>query len=194
MDSGLRRNDTEEGKTMTQIPTISRGSAPSNTPVSLTEAKAHLRVAHTSEDAQITGYINAATYAAERFLRRSLITQGWVLSFDDYAASEVSLPRGPVQTISSVNLIARDGVSTTVASSSYYIKSDRETIAFDAAPFSHRVEIHYVAGYGVAADVPEPIRQGILQHIAQMYGERSGHVPVSSAIRSLYEPFRKVFI
>jgi uncharacterized phiE125 gp8 family phage protein len=55
---------------------------PTIEPVSLAEAKAHLRVTEADDDALIAGYILAARHAAESYIRGALITQTWDYSLD----------------------------------------------------------------------------------------------------------------
>jgi len=57
---------------------------PAVTPVTLAEAKAHLKVTDTSEDAEIILWIEAATCIAEVFLNRQLVTQTWALFLDRF--------------------------------------------------------------------------------------------------------------
>jgi uncharacterized phiE125 gp8 family phage protein len=57
---------------------------PAVEPVSLAEAKLHLRVDITDDDALITGLIQGARYAAENMCRRVMVTQSWGLTLDGF--------------------------------------------------------------------------------------------------------------
>jgi hypothetical protein len=59
-------------------------SAPAVEPVSLAEAKAHLRVDVSDDDALITALIIAARQHAETITRRALVTQSWKGVFDQF--------------------------------------------------------------------------------------------------------------
>lgn len=61
-----------------------RVTPPAIEPVTLDEAKAHLRVDINAEDSLITRLISDAREWVERFLRRSLITQTWALYLDAF--------------------------------------------------------------------------------------------------------------
>lgn len=61
-------------------------TAPSVEPVSLIEAKAHLRVDVTDDDGYISALIVAARQAAETITRRALITQSWAVTLDQFPA------------------------------------------------------------------------------------------------------------
>lgn len=171
------------------VPYIEQATAPASEPLTLTETKEFLRVETSGDDDMITRMIAVARIAAEQYLRRSLITQSWKVSFDDYAPQEVNLPRGTIQSITSAKLIARDGTETLISASNYYL-SARRKLVFDIAPMSHRVEIVYSAGYGDASTVPENIKQGMLSHVSRMYDERSANVPIVKSAITLYEPYR----
>ncbi|WP_407809690.1 head-tail connector protein, partial [Staphylococcus aureus] len=51
------------------------------------------------------------------------------------------------------------------------------------------VAIEFVAGWESAEEVPEPIRQGILQHVAASYSNKvCAEIPEGA--KALYDPFR----
>src|SRR5688572_29997630 len=84
---------------MTRNRLLTRVSAPASEPLTLAEAKLYLRVDHTNEDALIGDMIVAARMTAESWLKRSLISQAWKLSYDDGIPDIVWLPMGPVSSI-----------------------------------------------------------------------------------------------
>lgn len=170
---------------------LARVTPPATEPLTLAEAKLFLRVDGTAEDALITDLMVAARMAAEEHLRQSLITQSWKLAFDDYAPEETFLPRGPVTGITSVTQFARDGSSTLVSSSTYYLNAAKHTLIFDTVPLAFRVEIVYGTGYGDATAVPKPLKQGILAHMAAMYESRDEGAALPPAAVALYQPFRE---
>lgn len=59
-------------------------SAPIDTPVTLDEAKSHLRVDYDDDDALIQELLQAATDYCESFLGRALIDQTWELALDSF--------------------------------------------------------------------------------------------------------------
>ncbi len=177
---------------MTITPYISQVIAPTSEPLTLTEAKLYLRVDHSDDDAVITRMIAASRRKAESYVRRSLITQSWRLMFDDYAPTIFALPRGPVQSITHVKLIAKDGAETTLDASAYHTTAGNKKLVFDISPMAHLVEVQYVAGYGEAADVPVAIKQGMLGHIATMYDTRDITVAPDGITCSLYDDFREI--
>jgi uncharacterized phiE125 gp8 family phage protein len=165
---------------------------PATEPLTLAEAKLFLRVDGSTEDSLITSMVSAVRIAAEQYLSRSLITQSWKLAYDDYLLSVTALPLGPVQSITSVTLVARDGSTTIVDSNTYYLSAKKDRLNFDATPFATRVEVVYAAGYGNAANVPEPIKQGMLQHLASLYTNRTASGAIPEIALSLYTPFKQV--
>lgn len=164
--------------------------APALEPVTLAEAKLYLRLDGTAEDSLVQTLILTARQAAEVYLRRSLITQTWKLTLQEMC-TQVELPRGPVQAVTLVQAIAKDGSVATVSSATYRLNASKRVIEFDAVVSAHRLEITYIAGYGNAAsDVPSPIRAGMLSHIAQLFdGRGDADIP-----HALYTPFCEVGI
>jgi uncharacterized phiE125 gp8 family phage protein len=167
---------------------------PAAEPLTLAEAKLYLRVDGTDEDALITDLITAARMAGEKALRRSLITQAWKLAYDCEAPLRVPLPLGPVQAIASVTQITREGSETVMDPEAYTLNAAQDALLFDSPPIAFRLEIVYTAGYGSnAADVPRPLKQGMLAHIALLYDNREqGGGSLPPATLALYEPFRGV--
>ena len=170
-------------------------SAPSIEPVSLADAKLHLRVIDTAEDTLITLMIAAARRYAEAYTGRSFISQGWRLVMDSFPGPgqmgvpfgrayglpphAVLLERGPVTAITSITYTAMDGTTQTMPSTDYV--SDltgpvaRVTPVFGKIwpipmPQIGAAQVNFTAGYGTAAtDVPEGIRHWILMRVGTLY-------------------------
>lgn len=171
---------------------LRRELEPTTEPLSLAEAKLYLRVDGSDEDSLITDIIAAVREAAEDYLRRSLITQNWSVTYDDYAPGCTPLPNGPVQAVLDVKTINRDGLETVVSDMTYALNAAMTQLTFDTVPLAHQVKVSYVAGYGDAADVPESIRQGMLMHLAALYDNRLQGMTLPAASISLYKPFREM--
>lgn len=110
-------------------------TAPATTPISLDQAKAHLRVVDNDEDDLITALIIAATDYVETLLGRALIDQTWELVLDAFPASDpfatdtipdiadgaIKIPKPPLIEVISINYADESGNDQVVASSSYYV-------------------------------------------------------------------------
>lgn len=168
----------------TQRLTLKRTSDPASEPVSLGEAKNHLRVDISDDDDLITALITAAREYVEEASRRALITQTWRLSLPQFpAAVEIELPRPPLQSVTSVTYTDSDGSSSTFASSKYSVDTDSEPgrvrLVYgedwpsDTLAETNPVQITYVAGYGDgSSDVPQRWRQAILLTVGHWYENR----------------------
>jgi uncharacterized phiE125 gp8 family phage protein len=85
-------------------------TAPTVEPVTLTEAKAHCIVEHTSDDTIITGFIAAARRHIEWRINRPIMRQKWRLYLDQFC-DPIDLLKRPVISIDAVNYIDSDGVT-----------------------------------------------------------------------------------
>ncbi len=178
---------------MTHTHALTLASAPATEPLTLAETKTYLKIENTNDDTLITSLITLVRKAAEDFLCASLITQSWKISYDKYAPSCVYLPMGPIIAITSVTVFARDGSSSVMAASTYYLTSGNRKLVFDASPIGHRIEIIYTAGYGTSgAYVPSPIRYGMLAHLAAVYDGRVGDRDIPKQAVEFYLPYRGV--
>ena len=183
-------------------------SAPAAEPISLAEAKAHLRIDADDEDALIGQLIVAARMFAERNLGLALITQGWSYFLDFWPRSScVTLPTSPVQSVSAVILHDGAGGSTTLDADDYAVDvlSQPARLVLNGAtpPVVARAlnafEIAFTAGYGDAAsDVPAPIRQALNLLVAHWFERREpvvlgvGATEVPSTVAGLLLPYRRV--
>ncbi len=187
-------------------------SGPAVEPVSLAEAKAHLRVDHASEDALIQSLVLASRLHVEAGLGLALVTQFWRLVRDDWPADGfVILPLRPVQAIEAVNVETAPGAVTTLAATDYALEAagasagDGQRLVATGAGWpgpSTRIDgigIDLRAGFGdTAADVPEPIRQAILMLVAHWYEHRdpieigTAAARIPTAVGDLLKPYRQV--
>ncbi len=154
-------------------------AAPSETPISLTEAKAWLRQTGSGDDALIGSLIGAATGWLDGYsgiLGRCLVTQTWRQDFDCWAKC-LRLPM-PAATIASVKYRASAGTLSTVAAEDYSLKADElgSYVRFDD-DFSfpgdlaetQAILVEFTAGYGAATAVPEPIKLAIRLKLGHAY-------------------------
>ena len=161
-----------------------RTVAPAATPVSLAEAKEHLRVDHTAEDTLIQIYLDAAVSALDGWsgqLGRALVTQTWRQDFDAFPPSDMlRLPFPDAQSVS-VAYTDENGSDQTLATSEYHLVQDYTSSAIELAENStwpntddvpDAVRVTTVVGYGDAADVPADLKAAILIHIGHMYENR----------------------
>lgn len=163
---------------------------PATEPVTLDQAKQHLRVDHDADDTLITTLIEAARHLVEGRLKQSLVTQTWDFYLDGwyeevlnyypgrYAAREVVyLAKGPVQSVASVKYLDGSGVLATWAPSEYIVTPGlpgRITPAYSRTfpttlPVVDSVVIRYTAGYST---VPGNLRAAMLLVIGHLYENR----------------------
>lgn len=171
---------------------LKRSVQPVTEPLSLAEAKLYLRVDGSAEDSVIMDMIVAVREAAEEYLHKSLITQSWVLTYEDYAPNRVSLPKGPVLNLTNVKTRDRAGNEATVNTTMYHLAATEDALHFESTVLAYEVQITYSSGYGGAEDVPASIRQGLLLHLAALYEDRLGGMALPAAAVSLYKPRRQV--
>ena len=181
-------------------------SGPAIEPVSVAEAKAHLRVDHTAEDPFIGSLIVTSRLHIEAALGLALITQSWSYFIDRWPRSgELILPLRPVQSVSAVRVWQADDSATTAAPAAYLLDGTAipPRLVWRQAPHpsggrrAKAIEVALVAGFGPnPADVPSPIRQALLLLIAHWYehrepvevGEALAPIPVS--VSELLAPYR----
>lgn len=184
-------------------------SGPQVEPLSLQEAKEHLRVDHLYEDTLISSLITASRLHVEVMLSRALIDQSWSLFLDAWPDDgRVEIPLAPVSSISAVNIYDSEGNPLPLSASHYTLDGVSEPARLVIEPGAsvtspgrsvNGIEVRFTAGYGVAAsDVPQSIRQALLLLVAHWYerrepvslGETSIKVPETAS--SLLSPYKMV--
>lgn len=180
---------------MTNIPAIKLHVQPTIEPVTLDEVKTYLRIDGESENSLITSMIKAARESAEKYMRVSINTQKWKLSFDEVAPQEVVLPYGPVNAVDSVKVFDDSETESTFSTDNYYLSAGNRSIIFKQIPSGRRIEIIYSTGISAdAAGVPVLIKQGMFTHIALMF-ERNSIIPeINTTAKSLYNFYRAVML
>lgn len=183
---------------------------PSVDPVTLAEAKAHLRVDTTADDTLITAQIKAATGWVEEHTGRQLITATWKLTLDDWPWEPwIVLARPPVISITSLKFNRDDGTVGTVDPADYFLDNSddyrrhRLVIATQGATWpsdllrpAAAVEVLYQAGYGAAgSDVPATIVTAVKMVIGTLYEHREETITGTIAAQlgvaeSLLQPYR----
>lgn len=148
-------------------------------PVTLAEAKSQCRVDSSDDDTYLETLIAAATDHVEQYTGRAIISQTWKLTLDAFSDS-ILLPKGPVQSVSSVTYYDTNGDEQTLSADDYTFdgSSDPQWIVrnSDASwPTTldgiNAVSVTFVAGYST---VPPSIRHAILLLISQWFDQRSG--------------------
>lgn len=191
---------------------------PAAPPVSLAEAKAHLRIDHDLDDAKVEGAIAGAVAHLDGYagiLGRAIVSQTWRQDFPFWPASRcLPLPLAPVASIGSVTYRpAGGGAAVTVDPASYRLlagASDPSVLlpvgfapALDCAPDA--ISVEFIAGYGLASDAnwkalcPGALRSAILLMVGDLYrftdsaalGPASA-VPMSVTVDRLLFPFRRI--
>ena len=181
---------------------------PAAEPLTLVEAKLHLKVDLSDDDVLVTALIVAARTAVENYLSRSLIEQTWRQTFCNW---RIQLERPPHIAITEVSYIDVDGDTQTLASTEYQadLSGDqpaRVVPAYGAAWPDFRTEtlnpiaVEFEAGYGDAAeDVPAPIRSAMLLMIGHLYTNREavniGNIVnvIPLAVQWLLDPYRTLY-
>jgi uncharacterized phiE125 gp8 family phage protein len=179
---------------------------PVSEPVTLAEAKAHLRVEHSADDGLLGGMIAAARLVIEQQTGRALLPQSWRLWCDAWPAADLLvLPKPPLRSVSAILLYGADDASTVWPSAAYRVESAaqpgqiqlREGQSWPSlSRMRSGLSVSFVAGYADAAAVPETLKLAIKQLVAHWYeqrGEATANVAeIPFGVTALLSPYRQV--
>ncbi|MBB5518087.1 head-tail connector protein [Amphiplicatus metriothermophilus] len=174
---------------------------PAEEPVSLDEAKAHLRVTHGEEDGLIAVYLMAARRAIETRAGLAVLAQTWRLALDRPPGAPFALPRGPVSAVAAVEIAMRDGSASPVSPDLYDVETGLGARLAPRGPWPHTdrliggVRIEFAAGWPDADAVPEEIKHAIRLLAAHFYEHREAVATervaaLPQAVEALVAPYR----
>jgi uncharacterized phiE125 gp8 family phage protein len=189
---------------------LTRTAAPSAPLLTTAEAKEHVRVEVSDDDALISALVQAATDhldADNGILGRALISQTMAYTLPDTPGSEwLSLPVPRVQSITSITYYDADNAQQTFPAESYRLAATDQdaTVQLSAGASwpvvydrADAITVTYVTGYGDAAsDVPQALRQAALLLVGHWYENREQSVigtitaTLPFAVEHLIAPYR----
>ena len=151
-------------------------------PVSLAEAKAHLRIDTTDENDLITSLITAATELAQTVTCRQFIHATFDYTLDRFPVEDyIELPRSPLSSVTSITYTNAGGTAgqtfTDITADTYHTPG-RVVLNYDESWPDYRedynaVVIRFVAGYGAtSSSVPAAVRQAILLMVGHWFEHR----------------------
>jgi uncharacterized phiE125 gp8 family phage protein len=172
-------------------------SPPSEEPVSLAEAKLHLRVDVDDDDTLIGSLIIAARQAAETLTGRQLVNARWKLVLDafpgpavmstrhdatvSFPSHAIVLSKCPVQSVVGIQYLDMNGSIQTLSPADYVVDAACEPARIapvfgktwpPTLPQIGSVTLMFDAGYGTAAAVPAGIKSWIKLRVGSLYAHR----------------------
>lgn len=159
-------------------------TGPTTEPVTLTEAKAHLRLDIADDDGLLAGYLMAARHFIETQTKRDLVTKTWDYSIDYrwprkyHGWHMIRLPLNPVQSVTSVTYVDDSGATQTLASDQYIVSANDSyssiVPAYDVSWPTVRcvpsaVTVRFVSGY---VNCPPDLKVAVLLMAGHLYENR----------------------
>lgn len=181
---------------------------PSVEPIVLAEAKAHLKVENTAEDALIQGWIVAARQHVEAITGRAMLPQDWELRLSGFPGrcEPIELPMPPCISLLSISTYDAAGAATVLPSSGWQLDAPSGDFATPAtvypgsawpavlAGLRGSVRIRYRAGYAGPGTVPAPLRSAMYLLIGDFFENREGtqnrNLQANPAVERLLTPYR----
>lgn len=180
--------------------------APTVEPVTLPQAKTHLRIDTDDENSLINSLIVTARRMAEAYTSRQLITATYTLDMNDFPDGSyfergygvILLPRTPLGSVSGITYVDTGGTTQTLATTVYETISDDITAKVVLKPSQvwpsvqsdkyNAVTVTFTAGYGAAAtNVPESVQSGMLILIAELFENRDVTIEDNPMIAALFD-------
>jgi uncharacterized phiE125 gp8 family phage protein len=183
-------------------PRWSQSGNPSFEPLTLADAKAHLRVDVSDEDTLITSLISAARIYVEARTGRVLSQRAFTVELDGFPMNgeDIVLPFAPVSSIVSVSYFDTSGAAQPMVAGTNYrsalgLHLPRLRLPVTAtewpetANVSDAVSISLIAGYSGVNAVPETINQAMRLLVGHWFENREAVVTgtISSSVQMTVE-------
>lgn len=164
-------------------------------PITLAEAKLHLRVDSTADDPLITALITAARETAEHYAGRALAAQTLEMALDEFPDDDgaITLDMPPVASVSSIIYTDANGAAQTLAAAKYALSTygDSRTVAPtygnnwpSTRDIPDAVRIQYVTG---SAACPKAAVSAMLLIIGRLYEERGDASDIPAGAKALLD-------
>lgn len=153
-------------------------------PLTLTEAKQHLRISGTDDDILVISLIKQAREYCEDYQGRKYITQTLEAYLDKFPDNNESIKFGncsPVQSIESIKYTDYLGVEYTFDAANYSLDNVSFVNKIDlnygktwptvTLKPTNSIKIRFTAGYGDALAVPETIKWAMVLHMRILYDD-----------------------
>jgi len=154
-------------------------------PITVAQLKAHLRIAHSTDDVFLAEKITAARVKVEQLCARACITATKTRTLDSFPADREGIiypPIRPLLTVTSITYYDTTDTEQTFSSDNYQVDITQEPGRIvpvygqywpDTYERLGAVTITYTAGYGAtSATVPWTLKQGILYYAADLFRNR----------------------
>lgn len=190
---------------------------PPATELSLSTVKSYLRIDYSDDDSLLSILIQSARERAEQYCNRSFITQT-LEAYYDKIEKDFTLPRAPIQNVSTVKLIYLNEESTLTQNADYYVMGNQDQwVTITATTYNlppgfspgddisrYHLDVTYTAGYGSSwTNVPMGIQEAIMKMAGAAYEVRedvavlskngaSGIIEIPNDAKSLLNAYRVV--
>ena len=183
---------------------------PATEPITLVEAKEHLRVDFSDEDTYIQTLIVSARKYCESYTNKVFITQTWRQNINNFP-NVIKLKVNPVVSLTSLKYYDGDETQQTITDSSANLQKDflsdvgslhqGLTNAWPSIGSTiNPIEITTVCGYGAASDVPDDIKHAIKIMVSHLYENRemvnvvvgglAMQINMPNVVKNLLSPYR----
>ena len=181
-------------------------TGPTKEPLTLQQAKDHLRLDTDDDDLLVLDLIKAARTWVEGQTKRAIITQTWNYDIDyewpfKFGTPRITLPLNPVASVTSISYLDSDGASQTLASNQYAVAArthgsfivpayDVEWPTVRCMPSA--ITVRFVAG---EASCPKPLERAIAILVTHMYENREvvdkgERLDIPYTLESMISPYR----
>lgn len=175
-------------------------SPPGEEALSLTAAKAFLRIGHDGEDALVADLVAGAVSRLEEAAGLALVTRtlrrSWLAWPSSLWRRGIVLRPGPAAALAAVRLRDADGAETDVSDRFRLVQRRlclKPGAVCPAVPLGGTIEADFEAGFGVASDIPEDLVHALKLILLAGY-RREGETGLPDEVKAILAARREVWL
>lgn len=180
---------------------------PATEPITLLEARSHLHVDETADDALIATLIAAARNMVEVQTGTALLSQQWRYAGAAFPTRNGTIEVGkfPLLSVQSINYVATTGATQLLAANQYVVDTDHALGRISPAngvtwpatqAQSNAVQVAFTAGYATPGAIPPTLLAALMLILGDLYANREGaivgtSVAINPTVEALLDPWRR---
>ena len=183
-------------------------TGPTKEPLTIQQAKDHLRLDHDEDDGLLQDMIKAARVWVENQTKRAILTQTWDYTIDDnwpwkFGGPRITLPLNPVESVTSIKYVDVDGTSPqpTLAATQYTVAA-RTHGSYIVPAYNvdwptvrgvpDAITVRFVAG---ESSCPKPLERAIALLTTHLYENRElvdkgERLDIPYTLEAMISPYR----
>lgn len=159
--------------------------------ITLDFAKQYLRVDNNSDNQLITEMIKAVAETAQNYLGLKILPAVYRIIINNNQSTLIKIPLAPIKKITEVKILRGFNYEFELLNSDYKFISKNSEIKLKPNFYTSDLKIICEVGFS-EEELPTPIKQGMLEHLARIYDQRGSDYSMPIAAKAFYQAYKRI--